>query len=376
MRRALFITHHYLDRNGGGCYASSAYINAFSELFDLTLLYPVKDAKEAIFINAKVNKMPIPYNKSRWCKLADLLMGRVHRYSNYIRNVDLNHFDVVVFDTSMVSFRLIRLAQNSGCKTICIHHNYQYEYSKDNARFPLSLPILYWCRRYEGEAVRRCDLSLTLSQQDKVLLIKEYGGNKPIEVLGCFEYENKKVQSIPELNRVPNSFVITGNLSSHQTEVSLIEWLDHYWPLLISEYPDAKLTIAGKNPSSLLIERCVNLGIRIVPSPKDINQIISEASYYICPTCLGGGLKLRIMDGLKVGIPVLTHEVSARGYDAFRDKCLFSYADSDSFVKALRNTCTCGFPPQRIVNMYQEFFSYEAGLIRLGRIIDKHIFKI
>ena len=83
------------------------------------------------------------------------------------------------------------------------------------------------------------------------------------------------------------------------------------------------------------------------------------------------------INGTNSGKPYnILEEVSARGYDAFRDKCLFSYADSDSFVKALRNTCTCGFPPQRIVNMYQEFLSYEAGLIRLGRIIDKHIFKI
>lgn len=369
MKKLLFITHHYLDGTGGGCYASRAFINAFAELYDLTLLYPIREGKEALAINGNVHSIPVAYDKSRWGKLADLLLGRVHRYYHFIKRVDLKAFDVVVFDTSMVSFRLIALAKSYGCQTICIHHNYQYEYFKDNSRFPLSLPILFWCKRYEGNAVRQCDLNLTLSPQDKMLLMKEYGGNKPFGVLGCFEYESKEEPVLTKQHRTTKRFVITGGLSSIQTEVSLMDWLQQYWPLLLREYPDAQLTIAGKSPSSQLIKKCTELGIRIIPSPKDINQIIQEADYYICPTHLGGGLKLRIMDGLSAGLPVLTHEISARGYDAFRDKCLFAYSDADSFVKALKATCDCSYAPQEIVKMYRASFSFEAGVDRLRELL-------
>lgn len=369
MKKVLLITHHYLDGNGGGCYASRAFINAFAELYDLTLLYPIRDGKEALAINEKVKKVPVSYNKSKWGKLIDRIQGRVHRYFNEIKNLDLHTFDMVVFDTSMVSYRLITLAKDCGCRTICIHHNYQYEYFRDNTKFPLSLPTLYWCKRYEGDAVRQCDLNLTISQQDKVLLTKQYGGNKPIEVLGCFEYEKKEEPFIDQQNRTTKRFVITGGLSSPQTEISLTEWLNCYWPLLIQTYPDAQLTIAGKNPSSRLIKKCTDLGVRIVPSPKDINQVIQEADYYICPTNLGGGLKLRIMDGLRAGLPVLTHEISARGYDAFMGKCLFAYSDSESFKKGLKETCTCSLSTQDIVHQYWTSFSFEAGVNRLRALL-------
>lgn len=374
MRKILFITHHYLDGNGGGCYASRAYINAFAELYNLTLLYPVRNGREASAIEGNVNKIPVSYDKSRWGKLIDLLRGRVHRYYDMVKTLDLHAFDIVVFDTSMVSFRLIELVKGCGCKTICIHHNYQYEYYRDNTKFPLSLPILYWCKRYEGDAVRQCDLNLTISQQDKALLAKEYGGDKPLEVLGCFEYENKGELSIAKHARTSKKFVISGNLSSRQTEIPIMEWLDCYWPLLVQEYPDAQLTITGKNPSAQLVERCTGLGIRIVPSPKDIGQVIKETDYYICPTSMGGGLKLRIMDGLSAGLPVLTHEVSARGYDAFKGKCLFAYSAVDSFMKALKETCACACSPQEIINMYQASFSFKAGVNRLRGILEKYSF--
>ena len=40
----LFITHHYLHGNGGGVFASRAYINVIAEIADhVTLLYPDKE---------------------------------------------------------------------------------------------------------------------------------------------------------------------------------------------------------------------------------------------------------------------------------------------------------------------------------------------
>lgn len=372
MRKVLLITHHYLDGNGGGCYASRAYINAFAELYDLTLLYPVRDGREALAINGNVHQIPVSYDKSRWGKLADLLVGRVHRYFKVMKNIDLSTFDMVVFDTSMVSFRLIEQARKCGCKTICIHHNYQYEYFRDNTKFPLSQPTLYWCKRYEGDAVRLCDLNLTISRQDQLSLKNQYGGDKPFEVLGCFEYEKKAEPVLASQDRTTKKFVISGNLSSPQTAAPLMAWLQQYWPLLVQTYSEAQLTITGKNSSARLIRKCAELGIRVVPSPKDISQVVREADYYICPTDMGGGLKLRIMDGLKVGLPVLTHEVSARGYDAFRGKCLFVYSDSESFMKALKETCSCSCSPAEIVSLYRESFSFESGRQRLCVILEKH----
>jgi hypothetical protein len=41
------------------------------------------------------------------------------------------------------------------------------------------------------------------------------------------------------------------------------------------------------------------------------------------------------MDGLRYGMPVIVHEVSARGYEPFHNRSMFVYGDPDSFSDAL-----------------------------------------
>ena len=85
--KILFITHHYLSSNGGGSFASRAYINAFAEHADeMTLLYPVKDGEDLFpEINKKIKTIPVKYNLPKWRKLVDLLCGRIHRYFSIAR---------------------------------------------------------------------------------------------------------------------------------------------------------------------------------------------------------------------------------------------------------------------------------------------------
>ena len=90
----------------------------------------------------------------------------------------------------------------------------------------------------------------------------------------------------------------------------------------------------------------------------------------LCPTALGSGLKLRIMDGLKTGMPVLTHYVSLRGYEPFLDRFVFSYADAESFRTALRKMKSISWNREEIIRAYKDVFSFEAGVERLRKIVQ------
>lgn len=373
--KVLIVTQHFLNGNGGGVFASRAYINAIASIVDkVTLLYPDKVGHPIEKIGFQVNAIPVKYDKPIIFKFADLILGKINRYAEAFQKIlNTEKFDVVFFDNSKASFHLIDIAHNNGCKVVTIHHNYEYEYNRDNYRGIVKHLNLFWTRKYEKDAITKSDLNLTLTNQDKSLLTQKYGGDKPIEVLGCFEYEvNPEYKYSAKHTRLSKKFVITGSLSSIQTENSLLKWLDQYYPLLTKQYPDAQLVIAGKSPSSRIANKCVELGVQIIPSPKDIDSIVKEADYYICPTFLGGGLKLRVMDGLRAGLPVLSHDVSARGYDVFRGKCLFPYTDKESFISSLIKICTCGFSSKEIIDIYKNSFSFEAGVKRLQCILEKN----
>lgn len=371
--KTLFITHHYLHGKSGGCYASSAYINAFAEISEhLTLLFPMKEGMNPEYISKKIEAIPVWYKKNIYLKLIDLLCGKVHRYNNISHYIKNKQFDLIVFDTSIVSYRLIDLFHEKGSKVICIHHNFQYEYFQDNVKGILKFPILYWCKRYERDAVRKSDLNLTLTNQDANLL-SQYGEGKEIfRKLGVFEYKNKedtpekKIKLINEKNRTV--FIITGGLGDYQTEHSLLLWLNEYYPILINIYPIHKLLIAGRNPSSSLYEACKkHTQIEIIPNPNNMNEILEQGNVFICPTSLGGGLKLRIMDGLSYGMPILTHAISARGYDEFEKAgFLFSYDSIISFSKALMQLKKANINYIQIKEYYNTLYSFEFGVKKIS----------
>lgn len=376
----LFVTHHYLNGSSGAVFASRAFINAAAEIADKTvLLYPYKDGYEKEFIDSKVNCIPVEYNKSKVLKFFDLLSGRVHRYYDVFEiTLRSNNIDIVIFDTSIVAFNLIEIAHRYNAKVITIHHNYQYEYFYDSTKYPLKPIVLYWTKKYEQYAVTKSDLNLTLTEQDKFLLAQNYNGgdSSTIKVLGCFDFHKDcegilKSPSIESENKEKSlNFVITASLDAYQNKISIIPWIEHYYPILKETLPDATLTLAGRNPTPEYYSVCEKYGVRLIPSPKDINEIISSADFYLCPMDKGGGLKLRVLDGLKNGLLVVTHKVSARGYDEFvSQKCMFCYDDEQSFIEALKNVVESSYSKNDILKLYDGMFSFKSGVNRLNKCV-------
>lgn len=376
-KKVLIVTHHYLNGNGGGVFASRAYINALAEIYsDVTLLYPVKEGHPIEHINKKVKAIPVKYDVPKIVKLWHILTGLSHRYFDvFEKTLIQDNYDTVVFDTSNVTWKLIDIAHKHHAKVITIHHNFQMEYDRDNSNVLLRPIILHWTKCRERESVLKSDLNLTITKQDKELLQTFYDreSKSRIEVLGCFEYKESTYKIINEdySSKSNSNFVITGNLSAVQTEKSLIPWLNDYYPILKELVPNATMTIAGKNPSARLISLCRELYITIIPSPESMDPIMEKADYYICPTCLGGGLKLRVMDGLKWGLPVITHAVSARGYDPFKERgCMFSYTDKESFRHSMLKLYKQTTSKQEIFDNYLRCFSFKAGVERVKTILN------
>lgn len=373
--KILIITHHYLNGVGGGSFASKAFINAFSTIFkDVTLLYPVKNVNDKIEINENIKKIPVTYNIPKYKKIINLCIGKTHRYYNiFNKTIKQTKYDYVIFDNSCVSFHLIDLAHKYNAKVITIHHNYEYEYIRDSSNWVLKPIRLFWVKKYEKQSLDKSDLNLTLTKQDKSLFMKKYNINEEkIEIIGCFEFEERKYDY--RHNNNSNSFVITGNLSAQQTKKSILPWLKKYYPLLIKISPKSQLTIAGKNPSNAIKRKCKQLKIRLIDTPPNMDIILENANFYICPTCLGGGIKLRIMDGLRHGLPILTHKISARGYDVFKNKFVYDYNNITEFAISLKTMISKKYDHNQIITEYANEFSFKAGVNRLSNILKKHSF--
>ncbi|MDI6049235.1 glycosyltransferase [Flavobacterium sp. XS2P24] len=383
--KILIITLHYLDANSGGSFASRAYINAFCKLADsCMLMFPDRDVSITDHIDKKCILKGVKDKRSKIKKALAIYTGDIHRYSNeVIEQVKEFNPDIVVFDNSRCSFRLIEKVKQMNKKVITIHHNFEMEYYKGSKPNILwRIPFIYYMEKAERDALLESNLNLTITKQDAVLLKEHYANHININIayIGCFEsksYISKIKERIIKKDLTKRiHFVISGNLSSKQTEISLLNFLENMYPLLLKKIPHSVLTITGRNPSNEIIKKCLKQPkITLIPDPDNIQEIIDTADVYICPVFLGGGLKLRIMDGLKQGLPILTHEVSARGYDEFKEaEYLFEYYDEKSFLisldKLMAHFYQGKYSDNGIQNLYQSFFSFESGVNRIKEIVN------
>jgi glycosyltransferase involved in cell wall biosynthesis len=146
---------------------------------------------------------------------------------------------------------------------------------------------------------------------------------------------------------------------------------------------DAEVIIAGKNPPAELSSRIEKLNkqdsyalVTLTPNPKDIMTIVCGCDIFVCPTRLGGGLKLRVMDGLKAGLPVIAHQVSARGYSVFKTEgILWSFENGEDFGACIHEVIkklADGRLPKCAIQEYAALqFSFETKTSMLKDFLTK-----
>lgn len=76
------------------------------------------------------------------------------------------------------------------------------------------------------------------------------------------------------------------------------------------------------------------------------------------------------MDGLKVGLPIVCHEVSARGYEHFVSKgYVIPYHDLSSFDTSIKEVLAKSYNRDEIILEYNKYFSFESGVDRLKEVL-------
>ena len=377
-KRVLIITRHILSQNNGGANATKSFINCFSALFnDCSLICPIYDSHANSIIPHKIKVFSYEDHRNRIQKGLDCWRGRICANELFVKqHLKEHYYDIVVIDHSFSGASLAKTIKATGAKLITIHHNVECNYQYDNRKDYSLLfrwPYIHHAIKAERMCLRYSDTNLTLTESDA----REFQSWYPdtdlhIHIWGTFEYRPIETKTFIPRNH-SHQFVITGSLNFVQSLFPIMEFIDDYWPIAKQECPDAKLIIAGRNPSDVLIRKCnKDARIMLIPNPDNIESVVQEANYYICPINLGSGLKLRIMDGLKQGLPVLCHEVSIAGYEQIAaGNGLFSYQDETSFRTALQEMLSTDINPNDIFQLYKETFSLDTGIERLHDILTK-----
>lgn len=372
--RILYILKHNPWGIGGGCYACRNYLELFTEVFkdscfDVLICSEYLEGRTSKdFVNCTFYPVS-PRNKiSQYLSPVTQILHRHQQVA--VSMIKKNQYDYCIFDHNSIAGSLVSICKKKGIKTIVLNHNCELEYFRDNNSWLKNLLLLPSVRKNERKAYLKCDYNIFLTDEDRDLFKNIYGesGTKTV-VGGCFLRKGDVINhSVMPFNAACVKLVISGTIGNVQNRDGINFFLDELYEYLPE---NIEVVITGRNPTEEIIKKVAKLkNVSIIANPADILEIVGKCDVLVCPTRLGGGMKLRLIDGLRCGLPVISHKVSARGYTAFVDKgivCQFETAEEfgSCLVKVIDLIQNGKIDKTIIGKCAEDIFSFEAALKRL-----------
>jgi len=188
-------------------------------------------------------------------------------------------------------------------------------------------------KNYEKKICLKFDYNLTVSELDKKRLFKICPDIK-IEVIPngvdieYFKPKNNKFE--------PKTLIFAGGMSWYPNRDAMLFFCKEIWPLLKKRWPDVKMTIIGRNPPkyiSNLAQQDPNL--TVTGFVDDVRPYLKNTHVYVCPIRDGGGTKLKILDALAMGKPIVAHPIAVEGIDVEVEKHILLAKKPSEFVQQI-----------------------------------------
>jgi glycosyltransferase involved in cell wall biosynthesis len=203
----------------------------------------------------------------------------------------------------------------------------------------------------EIASILRCDLSLIISEFEYNLLVNDFKINPKLLFYIPFLTEGFDKSNTPFEDR--KHFVSIGNFL-HEPNWQTVLRLKQIWKSIRKKLPQTELHIYGAYTSQKVLELHNDKDGFLVKGRADsVEEIFSKAKVLLAPIPFGAGLKGKLWESMKFGLPNVTSSIGAEAMyknlpwngfiedsdEVFADKAIELYQDENLWNKAQENGC-------------------------------------
>lgn len=161
-------------------------------------------------------------------------------------------------------------------------------------------------RRLERRALSSFDVATVVSELDRQRL-----PGPAAEVLLC-PNGLEPAPPLPAATGPVAAFVATMGWAPN---VDAALWLGRsVWPLVLRRLPDARLLIVGRDPHPDVLA-LAGSGIEVTGTVVDVRPYLARARVALAPLRAGGGTRLKVLEALLAGRPMVSTTIGAEGLD-------------------------------------------------------------
>lgn len=214
-------------------------------------------------------------------------------------------------------------------------------------------------KRIELDSLKMCELVLPHNADNRNVLVNE--GIDLNKIMGLVPSYN----NMSECNRNSNQkdILFFGAMARMENSLSALWFIDNVLPLLSDI--DIRFVVLGSNPTEELKAK-ESERVHVTGFVDAVEPYFEKSMCLVAPLVLGAGIKVKVLEAMSSGIPVLTNDIGIEGIPAIDGRDYLHCVSPQEYASAIReihnNTIDVKNLETNAKGMLKEHFSIEQSL--------------
>ncbi|WP_434530796.1 glycosyltransferase family 4 protein [Haloarcula sp. NS06] len=271
-------------------------------------------------------------------------------------------FDVIICEFPQVTDAAVQLSAQHDAAMLLNKHNaahtildgYLRERSVPKHLRHRAVENLY---SFEQQAIRAADVTVFQSENDQTLFEEMAGVETFVIPNGCdFQWirsGGNPEQAARECGVGEDTFtcVFLGSYDYAPNKRAAKVIINEIAP----KFDDINFLLIGRNPPSTSVSNVYTPGY-----VDELPGVLQLADVALCPLFSGSGTKLKMLDYLAAGLPIITTPVGAQGLTVENGKEVLIYEDADGFVSGIKRLRSSNELRRRLATAGSEIASHHS----------------
>jgi glycosyltransferase involved in cell wall biosynthesis len=192
--------------------------------------------------------------------------------------------------------------------------------------------LAYWkFLRYECSLYPRFDRCLVVTESDRRAVARQMplrDGQLIVTPNGV----DMAYNHLEAITPIPNTLVFNGAMTYNANYDAVAYFLKEIYPQVIRQAPEVRLRVTGSTAGVNLAALPLDEHVELTGYVPDIRPVVAQSWACVVPLRIGGGTRLKILEAMSLGTPVISTTKGAEGLEAEHGAHLLIADTPDEFA--------------------------------------------